>query len=242
MRTTLHSAACTTVVAALVLTGARFAAAQQDFDAVEMQVHPVAGQVYYIEGMGGKIGLFVGDDGVFLIDDQYAPLTDKIVAAVRTISDEPIRFLVNTHMHPDHTGGNENFGKMGTMIYGHDNMRTQMAAAGYEQEPPTVTYGTDMFNLPKDVFATQVKQMERLLKWYEPFEILKMATGTAGELFAMSGLRNPYTDGPLGVVKEGAYADLLLIDGNPLEDLKAVTDADNIKIIMRDGNVYKNTL
>jgi imidazolonepropionase-like amidohydrolase len=105
-----------------------------------------------------------------------------------------------------------------------------------------VTYGTDMFNLPEDVFATQVKQMERLLKWYEPFEILKMATGTAGELFAMSGLRNPYTEGPLGVVKEGAYADLLLVDGNPLEDLGAVTESDNIRIIMKDGKIYKNAL
>lgn len=116
----------------------------QDFDAVEMKVHPVAGQVFYIEGMGGNIGLFVGDDGVFLIDDQYAPLTDKIVAAVRTISNEPIRFLVNTHMHPDHTGGNENFGKMGTLIFGHDNVRTQMEAAGYKEEAPLITYGEDM--------------------------------------------------------------------------------------------------
>jgi len=92
------------------------------------------------------------------------------------------------------------------------------------------------------VFAEQVKQMERLLEWYKPVEILRMATGTAGELFKMSGLRNPYTEGDLGVVKEGAYADLVLVDGNPLEDLKAVTDADRIKVIMKDGVVYKNTL
>ena len=105
-----------------------------------------------------------------------------------------------------------------------------------------LTYGTDMFNLPKDVFATQVKQMERLLPWYTPAEILKMATGTAGELFKMSGLRNPYPDGDLGVVKEGAYADLLLVDGNPLEDLGAVTDPNNLKIIMKDGVIYKDTL
>ena len=81
---------------------------------------------------------------MFLIDDQYAPLTDKIVAAVRTVSDKPIRFLVNTHMHPENTGGNENFGKMGTLIFGHDNVRAQMAKAGYDQDPPLVTYGDDM--------------------------------------------------------------------------------------------------
>lgn len=116
----------------------------QDFDAVEMKIHPVAGNVSYIEGMGGNVGVFVGDDGVFLVDDQYAPLTDKIVAAVRTLSDAPIRFLINTHMHPDHVGGNENFGKMGTLIFGHDNVRSQMAAAGVEQEPPLVTFAKDM--------------------------------------------------------------------------------------------------
>lgn len=105
-----------------------------------------------------------------------------------------------------------------------------------------ITYGTDLFFVPKDVFDTQVKQMERLLKWYEPVEILKMATGNTTELWKMSGLRNPYAEGDLGVVQEGAYADLLLVDGNPLEDLGAVTDSDNIRIIMKDGVIYKNTL
>lgn len=116
----------------------------QEFDDIEVSVHPVAGNVYYIEGRGGNIGLFVGDDGVFLVDDQFAPLTDKIVAAVRSVSPEPIRFLINTHMHPDHTGGNENFGNMGTLIFGHDNVRSQMAIAGYEQEPPLVTFSQDV--------------------------------------------------------------------------------------------------
>mgnify|MGYP003573062484 FL=1 len=105
-----------------------------------------------------------------------------------------------------------------------------------------VTYGTDMFNLPEDVFGEQVKQMERLLKWYKPVEILKMATGNTTELWEMSGLRNPYSEGPIGVVKEGAYADMLLVEGNPLEDLGAVTNTDNLKIIMKDGVIYKNTL
>jgi cyclase len=116
----------------------------QDLDEVEIKVHPVSGNVSYLEGSGGNIGLFAGDDGVFLIDDQYAPLTERIVTAIRTVSDEPIRFLVNTHMHPDHVGGNENFGKMGTLIFGHDNVRSQMAIAGYEQEPPLVTFSKDM--------------------------------------------------------------------------------------------------
>ncbi len=134
----------TTLLATLLLAGAQAAIAQQDFDAVVMTVHPVSGSVSYIEGSGGNIGLFVGEDGVFLIDDQYAPLTDKIIAAIRTVSSEPIRFLVNTHMHPDHTGGNENFGKMGTMIFGHENVRKQMAISAYEEEPPLITFSEDM--------------------------------------------------------------------------------------------------
>lgn len=116
----------------------------QEFDDVEVIVHDVAGNVSYIEGRGGNIGLFTGTDGVFLIDDQFAALTDRIVAAVRKKSSEPIRFLINTHMHPDHTGGNENFGRMGTIIFGHDNVRSQMAIAGYAQQPPLVTFSEDI--------------------------------------------------------------------------------------------------
>ena len=116
----------------------------QDFDDVVVSVHGVSGNVSYIAGRGGNIGLFIGEDGVFLIDDQYAPLTEKIVAAIQAISDEPIRFLVNTHMHPDHTGGNENFGRLGTLIFGHDNVRKQMELSGYLQEPPLITFSKDM--------------------------------------------------------------------------------------------------
>ncbi len=130
-------------IAFLMLNFSSIAVAQ-DFDEVEIIVHPVAGQVYYIEGRGGNIGLFVGDDGVFLVDDQFAPLTDKIVAAIRPLSDKPIRFLVNTHLHPDHTGGNENFGKMGALVFGHDNVRRQMQISAYTQEPPLVTYSQDV--------------------------------------------------------------------------------------------------
>lgn len=130
--------------AALLLATSGGVLAQQDWDAIEMMVHPVAGNVSYIEGSGGNIGLLHGDDGVFLIDDQYAPLTVKIVAAIRTVSQEPVRFLVNTHLHPDHTGGNENFGRMGTAIFGHDNTRKQMFLSDYAEQPPLITFSKDM--------------------------------------------------------------------------------------------------
>ena len=106
-----------------------------------------------------------------------------------------------------------------------------------------VTFGTDLFFVPAETFEEQAKMMERLLPWYEPVEILRMATSHAGELFAFSGdMRDPYLDGTLGTVSEGGFADLLLVDGNPVEDLGAVTDSDNIRIIMKDGTIYKNSL
>ncbi len=88
---------------------------------------PVADGVYMLTGEGGNIGLSVGEDGVFAIDSQFAPLTEKIQAAIATISSEPIRFLLNTHWHFDHTGGNENFTNSGTVIVAHDNVRERMS-------------------------------------------------------------------------------------------------------------------
>ncbi len=103
------------------------ALAQDDFSDVEINVTKVADGVYMLEGAGGNIGVSVGKDGVFLIDDQYAPLTEKIVAAVRQVDDGPIRFVLNTHWHSDHTGGNENLGAGGTLIVAHDNVRQRMS-------------------------------------------------------------------------------------------------------------------
>jgi len=87
------------------------------------------------------------------------------------------------------------------------------------------------------------KQLAKLKRWYTPYEVLKMATRDNAQLLAMSGPRNPYKDGPLGVVTEGAYADLLLVDGNPLENVDLVADpAKNFVVIMKDGKIYKNTV
>ena len=116
----------------------------QSFSDVEMIVHPVNKNVSYIEGRGGNIGVIYGEDGILLIDDQYAPLTEKIIEAISNFSSEPIRFIINTHMHPDHTGGNENFGKRGALIVGHENVRSQMKIAGYDQTPPFVTFSKDV--------------------------------------------------------------------------------------------------
>ena len=114
----------------LLIMNLPFTANAQSFSDVEMIVHPVNKNVSYIEGRGGNIGVIYGEDGILLIDDQYAPLTEKIIEAISNFSSEPIRFIINTHMHPDHTGGNENFGKRGALIVGHENVRSQMKVAG----------------------------------------------------------------------------------------------------------------
>lgn len=91
---------------------------------------PVADGLYMLTGQGGNMGLSVGADGAFLIDDQFAPLTEEIVASIGKLSAEPVKFLINTHWHYDHTGGNENFGKRSAIIVAHNNVRTRLEAGG----------------------------------------------------------------------------------------------------------------
>lgn len=102
--------------------------AQQDFDDVQIGSTKVAEGVYMLTGRGGNIGVSAGDDGVFLIDDQFAPLTEKITAAVAAITPKAVKFVLNTHWHSDHVGGNENFGRAGALIVAHDNVRKRMSA------------------------------------------------------------------------------------------------------------------
>lgn len=120
---------CRPLIAALALAAGIVApaAAQQNFDTIQIRTTPVAGSVYMLTGSGGNIGLSIGADGPFMVDDQYAPLTEKIRAAVAELSDRPIRFVLNTHWHGDHTGGNENLGEAGTLIVAHDNVRRRMS-------------------------------------------------------------------------------------------------------------------
>lgn len=116
------------LIALAALTAAAPIAAQQDFSKVEIRTEQVVPGVHVLFGAGGNIGVSTGPDGTFIIDDQFAPLTPKIQAALAKLSDKPARFVLNTHWHFDHTGGNENFGKAGTLIVAHDNVRVRMSS------------------------------------------------------------------------------------------------------------------
>ena len=110
----------------------------QDFDEVEILTHHVKDNIYYLEGSGGNIGVIIGDDGVLIVDNQFAPLTNKIEAAITDLTKLPVTFVVNSHFHYDHTDGNENFGKAGAFIVAQDNARrrmesAQVLASGYSQ-------------------------------------------------------------------------------------------------------------
>jgi len=99
----------------------------QNFDTVQVTSTRLADNVHMLVGSGGNIGLMVGSDAVFVVDDQFAPLTPKILAAIKAITPQPVRFVLNTHWHFDHTGGNENMGQAGALIFAHENVRKRMS-------------------------------------------------------------------------------------------------------------------
>lgn len=137
---------------------------------VKIMVIAVTEHIYMITGKGGNIGLFIGADGTFLIDDQYAPLTEEIVAAIKSVGGDFPKFLINTHYHGDHTGGNENLGRGGTLIFSHDNVRDRLSTGSFieafnmkreavsREGLPVVTFSEDItFHLNGDsVRATHV--------------------------------------------------------------------------------------
>ena len=116
------------IVAAAFLAIAAPAAAQQaSWDSVEIRVERVASGVAVLFGRGGNVALSYGADGNVLVDDQYAPLTPRILAAVASVNPGPVRFVINTHWHGDHTGGNENLAETGTVVVAHENVRTRLS-------------------------------------------------------------------------------------------------------------------
>ena len=147
--------------AMLLMSTAAFA--QQDFSKVQIKTERLSATTYMMTGEGGNLGLSIGDDAVFVIDDQFAPLTPKIKAAIAKLTKKPVKFVLNTHWHFDHVGGNENMGKAGALIVAHENVRKRMSVEGFikffgvktKAEPkaalPVITFTRDIsFHLNGD--------------------------------------------------------------------------------------------
>jgi glyoxylase-like metal-dependent hydrolase (beta-lactamase superfamily II) len=190
--------------AAVLATAWSAASAQPSFDTVQVRTTPIAGGVYLLQGSGGNIGLAVGDDAVFVVDDQFAPLTPKILAAIAAVTQKPVRFVLNTHWHPDHTGGNENLGRAGALLVAHDNVRRRMSTEQFieamnRREPaaargalPVVTFTESVtFHINGDsVVATHVAPAHTdgdAVVFFARANVVHM-----GDLFVSAGL--PFVD------------------------------------------------
>lgn len=130
---------------------------QAQFDEVVIKTTKITDQVYMLEGSGGNIALFDGPDGLLMVDDQFAPLSEKIKAAAKDISDQPITYLVNTHWHGDHTGGNENFGKEGALIIAHENVRLRKSTDQFSKAFNRTTPASPEIAWPKITFSEDMK-------------------------------------------------------------------------------------
>jgi cyclase len=144
------------LLAPLLLTATAAFAQEQDFSKVEMKLVPVSGAVSMLQGSGGNIGVLVGADGVLIVDDEYAPLVPKIKAAVAALNPKPIRFVVNTHWHGDHTGGNAGMGTDGAVIVAQDNVYKRMSTENFNSFRKVMTPASPAVALPQVSFADSV--------------------------------------------------------------------------------------
>ena len=128
----------------------------QSFDSVEIKTTKITESIYMLEGAGGNIGVLTGNDGIILIDDQFAPLSAKIKKALRAISDKPVKFIINTHFHGDHTGGNKNFGEEGSIIVAHENTRKRLTTDQFIAAFDDHQKAYDYVAIPKITFTESI--------------------------------------------------------------------------------------
>jgi glyoxylase-like metal-dependent hydrolase (beta-lactamase superfamily II) len=152
MKRTIALISCLVVAGLLGLPISAGAAEEE----VTIETVKIRDGIFMLVGQGGNIGLFIGDDGTFLIDDQFAPLTLKHLEAIRAVGGQKPKFLINTHFHADHTGGNENLGKAGTAIFSHDNVRERMTVETFIKAFNMRTPPRPKVALPVVTFSTDV--------------------------------------------------------------------------------------
>jgi len=154
--------------------------AQQDFDKVHVQIAKVAGDVFLLTGQDGNIAADIGDDGIVLVDDEYAALGDKILAALKGVTDKPILFVINTHYHPDHTDGNQYFQKQAPVI-AHDNVRKRLESGGEVGNRGSLVFGVVS---PQPQSALPILTFDHILTVH-----------LNGEDIQVTHLQNGHTDG-----------------------------------------------
>ncbi len=211
--------ACCFLISFIAITKPTLA---QNFDTIQIKINKITGSVFFLEGSGGNIGVLTGKDGIILIDDQFAPLTEKIKKALATISDKPVKFVINTHFHFDHTGGNENFGGEGAVIVAHENNRrrlttdqfiatfkTEQKAAPYDAIPKVTFTDSITFHLNGEIVqAFHVKNAHTdgdVIIYFKESNVFH-----TGDVFVWYGL--PFIDQPNGGSIDGMIkaADQLL--------------------------------
>jgi cyclase len=221
----------------LLLLASGQVSAQTDYSKVEMKTTDLGNRTYMIEGMGGNITAAVGDNGVIMVDGQFAPLHDKIKAAVSAVSKEPIRYLVNTHYHGDHTGGNEGFARDGAVVTAHENVAKRLSAGttngltGAKTPPapqgaiPTRTYAAEM--------TLQVGGREAVLKHFANAH-------TDGDTYVYFADANVLATGDI-VTLGTRYPNIDFANGGTINGMIAATDVylklanDGTKIVPGHG-------
>jgi cyclase len=212
--------------------------AQQSFDTVRIRPIKVVENLYMLKGSGGNIGVLIGKDGTLMIDDQFAPLSNKINGAIKTLDPGEIKFLINTHLHGDHSGGNENFKKMGVTIVAHDQVRERMMKEQVNTRQNRTTP-------PRDKDAWPVITFDNKINFHlndEDIELLHFGTGhTDGDVTVHFKKANVYHTGDMYVTtgypfidasSGGSFTGLI----SSLDKFLNVLD-DNSKIIPGHGNV-----
>ena len=141
------------LICLLLLTNSLFA---QNFDTVKIRPQRITDNIFMLTGSGGNIGLLIGRDGVLMVDDQYAPLSQKISDAIKSISKNNLRFVVNTHVHGDHSGGNENFKKLGATLVAHEQVRVRMMTEQFNKRFNRTSPPRDKEAWPQITFSTNM--------------------------------------------------------------------------------------
>jgi glyoxylase-like metal-dependent hydrolase (beta-lactamase superfamily II) len=158
---------------AMLFAGIANAQQTGDFSKVEIKVTDLGNKIYVLEGQGGNITVAIGADGIIMVDTQFAPLHNKIKAAIEKLSPLPIKYVINTHFHCDHTGGNEAFGKDGAIVVAHENVKTRLAAGALNNVSGDLVPPAPVLALPKETYkdTMTVRLVGRTAELKHPMDV-----------------------------------------------------------------------